>query len=376
MNNSNDKLGNAGFEFREGVQDAWEPNDGQFFIGKVDEPAMRSEPTDRIPYAPTSVITKVNGVEAYSQAAALYKGKGKHQNFIPQPGLNMDTGKMPPGKFNPEPPREYVERNKMGFAMQGPYDKYGKIPIISPPASGVEESTTWDYAVHTTVRDLKRALGRGMGSRTNKYLLEFDLPMHHTVGLEKFNILCYATSLPQRSMSTATLWRMGRKYNVRGEVDYGGTWNLTFLEDSEMSVRRALEAWHIDIDNSKLQGTALEGIYDPVASKVRHRESDLYFREHGYKDQYFGATGAKLGSEYAPSTPRYQTDIKIFQLDQVGNRVLGYLMQNAFISEISAMEFADDQENQLSKTTGVITFSEFLPLEPSNTSFFHIKPQY
>lgn len=350
MDISNDKQGNAGFEFGEGVIDHWKPNDGQYFEGKA-------EVID--PYARNSEITKVDGVEAYSQVSSLYKGKGQLTEFVPQPGLNTETGKMPPGRTNYEPQRPYVEREKSGFKPLGPYNKAGRTPIISPQTSNVSDSTTSDNAIHTTIRDLKKELNIGAGSRTNKYVLEFDLPNNEAPSIQTLNVLCQATSFPQKQMTTATLWRMGRKYNLRGEVEYGGTWTLTFVDDSLMSVRKAIESWHIDIDDSALQGTALNGIYASTERKLIHNERDLVPREQGNKFAYFGNG---MSEAYRPSRPAYQTDIRVWQLDQVGNKTMGYLMQNAFVSEISQIDYGDDQENQLTKFSITITFSEFIPL--------------
>lgn len=350
MNNSNDKLGIPGHD---GAIDAWSPNDGQYFKGKKEQ----TNPYDR-----NSEITKVDGVEAFSQIQSLYKGLAKHQAFIPQPGLNTETGKMPPGKMNPEPQRPYVERNKMGFKQYGPIPMAGKYPSISPEANNISDSTTASTAIHTTIRDLKWELNRGMGSRTNKYVLEFDLPISDAPGLPTLNVLCQATSFPQRNMNVATLWRFGRKYNLRGETEYGGTWTLTFVDDSEMTIRKAMDRWFIDIDDSKLQGTGLERIYLTKEAKIEHSEVDLKPREQAFKFDYFANAAVHLGKEYAPSRPLYQTDIRVYQLDQVGNKTMGYLMQNAFISEISQIDYGDDQENQLTKFSITISFSEFLPL--------------
>lgn len=372
MNNSNDKiptdLNTTGFEFKDQIQDSWNPNDGQFFIGKGKEDTKILESSKGKPKHRETQITKVSGVDAYSQYASLYPGIGVPTKFHPQPGL-QDNGKMPPGGFNPEPYREYVERNKMGFKSY-PKAKEGHTPLISPYPSGVQTSTTWDYAVHTTVRDLKRELGRGMGARTNKYILELDIPTDNHLGFEKLNILCQATSFPQKNMSVATVWRMGRKYNLRGEADFGGSWTLTFVDDSNLSIRKALEKWHIDIDDSIIQDEALNGIYDPIRTKLTNQTQDLrYSREMGIKD----LTRHPRKRGYEPSKPRYQTDVKVFQLDQVGNRIMGYLFQNAFISEISQIDYADDSENQLTKFSCTISFSEFVPLV-DDTMFWHIKP--
>lgn len=391
MNNANDKItldgeyntgiGNEGqdqrFEFRQGFIDAEHPSDGQYYKGKKE--AIN-------PYDRNSVITKVDGVQAYSQQASLYKGISDHGEFWPQPGLDTRIGKMPRGKYHPEPKRPQVERNKKDFLPQGPYDKEGRTPLVSPLTSAVQDSTTADEAIHTTYRDLKSKLHTGMGSRTNKYVLELDIPVNGntptwtndnlptagaTPNVETLNILCQSTSFPQRQMHTASLWRFGRKYNLRGETNFGDTWQLEFVDDSMLTVRRAMDRWFIDIDDTKLQDEGLQGLYRKPQAKLQAK--NLINREENAKLDWANASKAYnsgFNKEYNNSIPGYQTDIRVFQLDQVGNKTTGYLMQNAFISEISQIEYGDAKENELTKFTITITFSEFIPLSPDHNTLY------
>lgn len=356
---SRDPLTPRGFDNPNGSSlDAWDPNDGQYFKGQIDY----HDPYDR-PDRPgnpggKSEIVKVDGVEAYSQVSSLYKGRGQLQKFVPQPGLIKEIGKMPAGKFNPEPPRPYVERNKSGFQPMDSYPRAGRVPVISPVVSNVQDSTTAETSHHTSYRDLLKELNRNIGSRNNRYVLELDVPIANSPDISTLNILCQATSFPTKSMSVANVYRFGRKYNLRGEVNYGDSWTLTFVEDSDMSVRKILETWHIDIDDSAIQGTGLSNVYTNPRSRVRSNQT-LDNREQGYRD---GSWFNNLPESFRPSLPNYQTDIRVYQLDLVGNKVMGYLMQNAFVSEIQAIEYADDFENQLTKVSVTFTYSEFLPL--------------
>ena len=81
-----------------------------------------------------------------------------------------------------------------------------------------------------TITDLKKHLGPGLGLRKNKYLIEIPVP-----GIEgrTLNILCRSAGLPERTITTQSLWHKGRKYNVRGETDYGGTYDVSILDDSK-----------------------------------------------------------------------------------------------------------------------------------------------
>ena len=348
------------YEFRKGFIDSDHPNTGQYYKGaEIKEPLVQNK------------ITKVDGVNAYSQQASLYKGLSAHQPFHPQEGLDTRYGTMPRGTEIMEPPRYSPPRNKSGFKPQGPYSSEGRTPKVSPLPSGIQDSTTWANAIHTTYRDLKAELNTGIGARTNKYVLELEVPISGSPSIKSLNILCQSVSFPQRSMTSASVWRFGRKYNLRGETNFGDTCTIEFVDDSLLSVRRSLDRWFIDIDDSKLQDEGLTGLYRAPLEKLKG--VGLSGREMNAKMDWAGSSrsyNTGFSKEYNTSTPGYQTDIRVFQLDQVGNKISGYLMQNAFISEISQIEYRDDKENELTKFTAGITFSEFLPLSIDHNTLY------
>lgn len=314
-------------------------------------------------------LIKFNGVEAFSKASSLYKGTGRTGEFWVDPKVDPNTGKVPKQPFvSYDYPTYRGPRDQRGLDPYTGRSTSNCHPIISPEANRVQDTTTCPEAIHTTWRDLRDQLSTGMGSRTNKFLLELVVPTYHDESLWKLNILCKATSFPQRQMHTASMFRFGRKYNLRGETNFGDTWTLTFEDDSELSLRKVFDYWFKDIDDSKLQ---YQGLYvyqdreDPQARLTTHVQ-DLYEREEGPRfklsDFFNGATTSLLRPEYAPSAPKYQTDIRVYQLDQTGNKVMGYVMQNAFISEIGSVDYGDDKQNELVTYPVTFTYSEFLPL--------------
>lgn len=311
-------------------------------------------------------LTKVNGVEAFSKASSLYKGVGGLGNFSVDPKTNPNDGKVPKQPFI-----TYDYPTYRGPREQSDFEPYPSRaptnchPVISPEASRREDTTVCPDAIHTTWRDLQEQLGRGAGARTNKFLLEFSMPIHNAVHPWKMNVLCKAVSFPTRAMHTASMFRFGRKYNLRGETNFGDSWILTFEEDSELSIRKALDYWFRDIDDSRLQHQALDvysNMGNPVA-RLMTTTDDLTEREETEKYNIGGyLSGMSQRPEYNSAAPNYQTDIRVYQLDQTGNKVMGYLMQNAFVSEIGAVEYADDKQNELVSYPVTFTFSEFLPL--------------
>lgn len=314
-------------------------------------------------------LTKVNGVDAFSKASSLYKGTGSLGDFWVDPKTDPLTGKVPPGPHvDFDYPTYRGPREQIGLTPYSGRGVQGKHPIISPEANGDEQTTVNPESIHTTWRDLRTQLGRGAGVRTNKFLLEFTIPLHGAEHPWKWNVLCKATSFPQRSMHTANMWRFGRKYNLRGETNFNDTWTLTFEDDSSLSLRKNFDRWFREIDDTRLQHTGLNvyaNLGNPDA-RLLTRQVDLFEREDrapfNLGSVFDDIKTAFLRPEYAPSLPNYQTDVRVYQLDQTGNKVMGYLMQNAFISDIGAVDYGDDKLNELVTYQVTFTFSEFLPL--------------
>lgn len=314
-------------------------------------------------------LTKVNGVEAFSKASSLYKGTGGLGEFWVDPKVDPNTGKVPKQQWIEfDYPTYRGPREEIGLEDNPIRPRVGKHPAISPEVSGLQDTTVSSEAIHTTWRDLRDQLGVGMGVRTNKFLLELTLPLYDGIHPWKLNILCKATSFPTRSMTTASMWRFGRKYNLRGETNFGDTWTLTFEDDSSLSLRKKFDYWFKEIDDSKLQHTALNNWqnYGDPAKRLETKTVHLFEREETAKfdlgNTLRGAWNTLTHPEYQASAPNYQTDIRVYQLDQTGNKVMGYVMQNAFVSEIGAVEYGDDKQNELVTYPVTFTFSEFLPL--------------
>ena len=162
----------------------------------------------------------------------------------------------------------------------------------------------------TTITDLKKSLGVGMGSRKNKYLLEMPISNGR-----QFNLLCQSAELPARTITTTPIWFNGRKYNTRAETDYGDTWEVTVLDDSNMSIRKELDNWLESVDNT-----------------------------NGNSEHF------------------YQQEVTIWQLSSTGEKIYGYTLQNAFPSGVSEVTFGDSDENSLTEFNITFTFSEFVPI--------------
>ena len=191
-----------------------------------------------------------------------------------------------------------------------------------------------------TIQDLKKNLGDSLGLRKNKYLLEVPLSTATTGYGNQLNVLCQATSLPERNMSTTSVYMTGRKYNVRGETEYQGTYEISLVDDSSMNLRKEFDSWMFSVDNSN------------------NSTSDNMNNPSGDGLPYIQPLNAGLFN----LNNSYQADIKIWQLDANGNPVYGYALQNAFPSSIGTVELDDSNQSEMSQFSVTLTYSEMIPI--------------
>jgi hypothetical protein len=219
-----------------------------------------------------------------------------------------------------------------------------------------------------TITDLKKNLGPGLGLRKNKYLIEIPVP---GIEGEKINILCRSAGLPERNINTTTVWHKGRKYNVRAETDYVGSYEVSILDDSSMNIRKTFDKWMKKVDNSRPVDSGIAGasyendlgdVLDVVTSGLEVANQIKNAVENP-ADAIGGYFLGLLDANGAASIAKYQTDINVWQLSSDGQKVYGYKLQNAFPSAVGIVTLDDGDENTLSEFSVTFTFSEFIPLE-------------
>ena len=220
-----------------------------------------------------------------------------------------------------------------------------------------------------TISDLKKHLGPGLGLRKNKYLLEIPVP-----GIEgaKINVLARSAGLPERNMSTTSVFHKGRKYNLRGETDYIGTYEVSILDDSSMDIRKTFDRWMRQVDNSKprnqgiFSGASYESGVGSILNTIKSGLGVANQIKNAIENPADTIGGFFLGlvdAGEATSAAKYQTDINVWQLSATGEKVYGYKLQNAFPSSIGIVTLDDGEQDTLSEFSIVFTFSEFEPLE-------------
>ena len=216
-----------------------------------------------------------------------------------------------------------------------------------------------------TISDLKNQLNGG--SRTNKFLIEIPV---NNIDNSKLNILCKSASLPQRNISTTEIWKMGRKYNVRAETEYPGTYDVTFIDDKNLSIRKAIDQWMIIVDDSRQESQGIfssssyEDGFGQVFGAIQQgidivNGIDTFINGNpSLSDTVIGMYNPNMQIAHA----KYQKDINIWQLSPTGNKVYGYKLQNAFPSSIGEVQYDDSDLDNVVQYNVTFTYSEFIIL--------------
>lgn len=220
----------------------------------------------------------------------------------------------------------------------------------------------------TKIADLKKGLGRGMGLRKNKYRLELPWGGGDSRAI---NILCQSASLPESRINTTDVWHKGRRYTLKGEMDFVGEFEISILDDSKMTIRRMFDDWFKKIDNtrpdknSSMLGASFEkfapGLLGNINSAVNIANSVKGAFANPRQLLDFGAGLLDLNKELPIAD--YQIDINIWQLDGNDEAIYGYKLQNAFPKAIGVVQLGDSEENSLTEFTVTFGFSEFIPLK-------------
>ena len=218
------------------------------------------------------------------------------------------------------------------------------------------------------IRELKKHLGVGLGLRKNKFLLELPVP---TVEGQAINVLCRSAGLPERNINTTQIWHKGRVYNMRGETDYVGEYEISILDDSDMRIRKMFDLWLRQVDNTKPANEGILGAsFEQVAPGFLSEAGGLIRTANQIKNIIKNPNialdwiiGSVSGNNASTTQPVYQTDINIWQLGNNSEKVYGYKLQNAFPKSVGIVTLDDSDENTLSEFSVVFSFSEFIPLQ-------------
>lgn len=235
------------------------------------------------------------------------------------------------------------------------------------------------------------------GARSNKYRIIFPFFS------EDIDILCNSTSSPGREMGTTEIFLKGRKFNIAGDMSDDGTWEFTIYNTPDLLVRRfflkvvggiqnfqtpeTIEASFEGasnltpvygglnnsnlgtvggvIDSGILDVIGLGGVGDAISS-INGAYQDMKSNWNTIKalpttvtnsleNGFSLVTNINSNNPYA-NRPWYMSDVKIQQLDHNDEVISETLLNNAFITSVSPIEY-NDELGEISTTTLTFTYS-------------------
>jgi len=92
----------------------------------------------------------------------------------------------------------------------------------------------------------------GGGARANQFKVEINNPpvgFANRVDQRQAAFLCSATSLPAMSIAVMEIPFRGRTIRIAGDRDFPDPWAVTFLNDTNFSLRNAMESWSNSIND-------------------------------------------------------------------------------------------------------------------------------
>jgi hypothetical protein len=168
-----------------------------------------------------------------------------------------------------------------------------------------------------TLSTLKSALNAG--ARANKYRLNFSVPstVSTSSNLQNADALCKATQFPAMTVGQIEVFNQGRKLMIPGDTTYENSWNITFYNTEDHALRRDMISWMIAADNFQ-------------------------------KNTHSGNPASIMG------------EMSVEQLDSAGNPTVKYTFHNVFVSEVAALEVADDTVDTIQEFDVTFTFSDWV----------------
>jgi hypothetical protein len=167
------------------------------------------------------------------------------------------------------------------------------------------------------VERFKSALTNG-GARPNQFAVQLSFPTYVTGGtlaVARAPFLVSVAELPGQTVNPAIVQYRGREVKFVGDRVYA-PYTMTVLNDSEMSIRTAMEQWM------------------------------------GGMEDYASKFGRLQPSEY-------QRDMQVFQLDRNGNALKSYNIINAFPVDLSPVGLDFGANDQISSFTVTFQYQHF-----------------
>jgi hypothetical protein len=158
------------------------------------------------------------------------------------------------------------------------------------------------------------------GVRPNLFTMSLSGPAGGGVtGLTNFTTLCKAGAIPALTLGIIEVPFRGRRAKIPGDRSYG-EWTATFINTADQSLRAGFETW-------------LTYIADNDYSTI---------------------------SISSKSATDYKSTITINQLKDDGTSLKTYVLQNAFPSDVSAIDLSYDTVDAIEEFTVTFQYSHFI----------------
>lgn len=167
------------------------------------------------------------------------------------------------------------------------------------------------------VERFKSSLTNG-GARPNQFAVQLSFPTYvasQATAVARAPFLVNIAELPGQTVNPAIVQYRGREVKFAGDRIYA-PWTITILNDTDMSLRNAIEQW-------------MNGMEDYVTKIGRLQPSE------------------------------YQRDLNVFQLDRNGNTLKSYILTNAFPVDVSPVGLDFGANDQISTFTTTFQYQHF-----------------
>jgi|TARA_R110002073_G_scaffold290185_1_gene455108 hypothetical protein len=173
----------------------------------------------------------------------------------------------------------------------------------------------------------------GGGARANQFKVEINNPRNAgaiNINLRQAAFLCSATSLPAMSVEEIEVPFRGRTIRIAGDRDFADPWEVTFLNDTDFSIRNSMERWNNAIN-------------------------DL-------------ATGRGVSN-----TLDYCADLTVSQLDRDDRVIKVYKFVNAWPQAIAAIDLSSASATEIESFAVTFRYQHFLASDVNDGGEFAIE---
>ena len=139
------------------------------------------------------------------------------------------------------------------------------------------------------------------------------------VSLPNFGTLCKAGAVPALTLGIIEVPFRGRRTKIPGDRSFG-EWTATFMNSADQSIRAGFEAW----------------------------------------TQYIASNDYTTSVISTKTSTDYKSIITVSQLKDDGNVLKSYALQNAFPSDVSAIELSYDTVDAVEEFTVTFQYSHFV----------------